>query len=292
MAFLPEFRIAETQQKKRDSQNRNSIMSYVLITGASSGIGKVFAEEYAARGSNLVLVARSAEKIEALAEAFKSKYTIDVHTIAQDLSLAGSAEEVFDYCSRNKLFVRTLINNAGFNLTGAFDSLPLESLEKMVVVHNLSLFKLTHLFLPEMKRRKQGEILNVSSFTAFQGVPYNAVYAATKAFVLIFSESIREELRDSGIHVLALCPGLTKTEIFKKTGIDPYRTLLPVGPPEKVVKTAIKALEKNRMYTVPGFINKILIHGGRLLPRTLMLKLGVILSRPEKSTVGQSGKTP
>ena len=260
-------------------------MSYVLITGASSGIGKVFAKEYASRGNNLILVARSGEKLEALADTLTGTYGINVRTFTQDLSLQDSAEKVFDFCKKEKLVVRTLVNNAGFGLNGAFDSLPLESHEKMVVLHNLTLIKLTYLFLPEMKRRNQGEILNVSSITAFQGIPYNAVYAATKAFVLSFSESIREELRHSGIHVFALCPGLTETEIFEKTGIDPYRTLMPVGPPEPVVRAAIKALQKNRTYSVPGLINKILIHGGRLLPRTLMLKLGMVLSRREKSTV-------
>ncbi len=260
-------------------------MVYVLITGASSGIGKVFAEEYASRGSNLILVARSEEKLNALADALGKANNINVRTLAIDLSLPDSAEKVFDFCSRENLAVGTLVNNAGFGLEGAFDALPLEKLEKMVVLHNLTLIKLTRLFLPEMKRRKQGDIINLSSIVAFQGIPYNAIYAATKAFVLTFSESIREELRHSGIRVFALCPGLTETEIFEKTGINPHQTLMPVGPPEPVVRDAIKSLNKNKSYSVPGFINKILIHGGRLLPRTAMLKLGMVLSRREKSAV-------
>ena len=263
-------------------------MSYVLITGASSGIGKVFAEEYASRGNNLILVARSEEKLDALATALGGAYNIDVQTFTQDLSLPDSAEKVFDFCNREKLAVGTLVNNAGFGFDGAFDSLSLEKLEKMVVLHNLTLAKLTWLFLPEMKRRKQGDVINLSSILAFQGIPYNAIYAATKAFVLSFSESIREELRSSGIRVFALCPGLTETEIFEKTGINPHRTMMPVGPPEPVVRSAIKSLNKNKSYSVPGFINKILIHGGRLLPRTAMLKLGMILSRREKSAITRS----
>ncbi len=260
-------------------------MSYVLITGASSGIGKAFAEEYASRGNNLILVARSGTKLDALGTALGGTHNIDVRTFAQDLSLPDSAEKVFDFCNRQNLAVGTLVNNAGFGLDGAFDSLPLETHEKMVVLHNLTLIKLTWLFLQEMKRRNQGDIINLSSVVAFQGIPYNAVYAATKAFVLTFSESIREELRHSGIRVFALCPGLTETEIFEKTGINPHRTLMPVGPPEPVVRSAIKSLNKNKSYSVPGFINKILIHGGRLLPRTVMLKLGMVLSRREKSMI-------
>lgn len=263
-------------------------MSYVLITGASSGIGKAFAEEYASRGNNLILVARSGTKLDALATELGGTHNIDVRTFIQDLSLPDSAEKVFDFCNRQNLAVGTLVNNAGFGLDGAFDSLPLETHEKMVVLHNLTLVKLTWLFLPEMKRRNQGDIINLSSVVAFQGIPYNAVYAATKAFVLTFSESIREELQHSGIRVFALCPGLTETEIFEKTGINPHRTLMPVGPPEPVVRAAIESLNKNKSYSVPGFINKILIHGGRLLPRTVMLKLGMVLSRREKSMIKHS----
>ena len=263
-------------------------MEHILITGASSGIGKVFAEEYASRGNNLVLVARSSEKLDALANTFRNTYEIDVRTCQQDLSLPDSAEKVFDFCKREQLMVRTLVNNAGFALDGAFDTQPLESHEKMIVLHTLTLIKLTYLFLPEMKHRNQGEILNLSSITAFQGVPYNAVYAATKAFVLSFSESIREELKNSGIRVLALCPGLTETDIFDKTGIDPHQTFMPVGPPEQVVKTAINALNKNKPYTVPGFANKILIHVGRVLPRSVMLKFALVLTRRKKSKIKHS----
>lgn len=263
-------------------------MEYVLITGASSGIGKAFAEEYASRGHNLILVARSKEKLGSVADHLENTYSIDVRTFQQDLSFSDSAEKVFDFCNHEKLAVGTLVNNAGFGLDGAFDSVPLDKLEEMVVLHNLTLMKLTRLFLPQMKSRNQGAIINLSSIVAFQGVPYNAVYAATKAFVLTFSESIREELRHSGIRVFALCPGLTETDIFDRTGINPHLTLMPVGPAEPVVKTALRALEKNKPYTVPGFINKLLIHGGRMLPRTVMLKIAMVLSRREKSTIKHS----
>lgn len=263
-------------------------MSYVLITGASSGLGKVFAQEYAAFGTNLILVARSEEKLLTLSAELRDKYNIDVRTFTQDLSLQESAEKVFAFCNREKLTVETLVNNAGFGLSGAFDSMPLESLEKMIILHNLTLMKLTYLFLPDMKHRNRGSVLNVSSITAFQGIPYNAVYAATKAFILTFSESIREELRYYGIKVCSLCPGLTETAIFDKAGIDPYQTLMPIGPPEPVVRAAINGLEKNRTIIIPGLINKILIHGGRLLPRSLMLKLGIVLGRNKKAFLQNS----
>ena len=264
-------------------------MDYVLITGASSGIGKAFAEEYASRGHKLILVARSEEKLGSIADRLENAYSIDVRTFQQDLSLSDSAEKVFDFCNHEKLDVGILVNNAGFGLDGAFDTVPLEKLEKMVVLHNITLMKLTRLFLPQMKSRNRGAVINLSSIVAFQGVPYNAVYAATKAFVLSFSESIREELRHSGVRIFALCPGLTETDIFDNTGIDPHLTFMPVGTVEPVVKAALNALEKGKPYTVPGFINKILIHGGRLLPRTLMLKIGMLLSRRGKSAIKRPG---
>ncbi len=258
-------------------------MESVLITGATSGIGEAFAREYAARGSNILLVARSEKTLIALANELSAKHRIAVNVFRQDLSLPKSAENVASYCCNNGLFIHTLVNNAGFGLTGPFDTVPLDNLEKMVVLHNLTLMKLTGLLLPSMKQAKRGGIINVSSITGFQGVPFNAVYAATKAFTLSFSEAIREELRGSGIRVCAVCPGLTKTGLFVIAGIDPYKTMLPVGHPEPVVKAAIHALEKNRAVVIPGLINKIMIHGGRLIPRSLMVKLGVILAGDETS---------
>lgn len=254
-------------------------MSYVLITGASSGIGETFAEEYASQGSNLILVARSEEKLRSLSGKLAGTYGIDVRTCIQDLSLPDSAEEVFDFCNREKLQVETLVNNAGFGLSGSFDTQPLEELEKMVVLHNLTLMKLTRLFLPGMREQNRGNIINLSSIMAFLSGPYGALYAASKAFVLTFTESIYMELRNTGVKIIALCPGFTETAIFKRTDFDPHRSMLPVGDPVTVVRSAIRALEEKKPYTVPGFMNKLIIHGGRLLPRSVILKLDMILGR-------------
>lgn len=254
-------------------------MSYVLITGASSGIGETFAEEYASLGSNLILVARSQEKLRLLSGKLAGTYGIDIRTCIKDLSLPDSAEQVFDFCNREELQVETLVNNAGFGMSGSFDTQPLEELEKMVVLNNLTLMKLTRLFLPGMRTHNRGNIINLSSIMGFLGGPYGSIYAATKAFVLTFSESIYMELRNTGVRVIALCPGFTETSIFKNTDFDPHRSMLPVGDPVTVVRSAIRALEKKKPYIVPGVINKLVIHGGRLLPRSLILKLDMILGR-------------
>lgn len=256
-------------------------MTSVLITGASSGIGEAFARQYASRGADLVLVARSKEKLDALSRELSRTHAISVTVLKQDLSHPDSAEKLVSSCQSQCIEIDVLVNNAGFWMVGPFSNEPLDELERMVVLHNLSLVKLTSLLLPGMKKRKRGGILNVSSITAFQGVPFNAVYAATKAFILSFSEALREELRGSGVNVCAVCPGLTRTKIFDITGVNPDKILLPVGLPEPVVKKAITGLEQNRAFVVPGLYNKILIHGGRVLPRSVMVRLGALLARNE-----------
>ncbi|MEC9486205.1 MAG: SDR family oxidoreductase [Prosthecochloris sp.] len=256
-------------------------MDRVLITGATSGIGEAFSREYAARGADLVLVARSAEQLETLAGELMEKNGITVTTFPQDLSIPQSAERLVSSCHNAGLAIGTLVNNAGFGQTGPFVTGPRERYEEMIVLHNLSLMKLTSLLLPAMKRRQRGGILNVASITAFHGIPYNAVYAATKAFILSFSESLREELLGTGVHVTASCPGMTRTALFEKAGMNPDNTLLPVGLPEPVAKASIKALEKNRPYVVPGLLNKLIVHGGKFLPRSFMVRLAILLARNE-----------
>jgi len=263
-------------------------MSSVLITGASSGIGEAFARQYASMGRDLVLVARSIEKLETLSRELSANRGVRVTVLRQDLSYPDSAEQLVSSCRKQSLDIEILVNNAGFGLVGPFDNAHLDKHESMVVLHNLTLIKLTSLLLPGMKRNKKGGIINVSSITAFQGVPFNAVYSATKAFILVFSEALREELLGTGINVCAVCPGLTRTSLFDVAGIDPDKTFLPVGSPEPVVRSAIRALEKNRAFVVPGIYNKLMIHGGRLLPRSLMVRLGVLLARDETSGKKQS----
>ncbi|HED30270.1 MAG TPA: SDR family oxidoreductase [Prosthecochloris aestuarii] len=258
-------------------------MGSVLITGATSGIGEAFARQYAAKNSHLLLVARSQEMLRSLAERLAGSWNIRVDIFPLDLSDTCSAERLVAFCREKQLAIDILVNNAGFGLAGPFSNAQAEEIENMVNLHNLTMMKLSSLLLPDMLKRGQGGIINVSSITAFQGVPFNAVYAATKAFTLSLSEALHEELKGSGVHVCAVCPGLTKTPLFEKTGVDPHKTLLPVGDPAPVVKAAIKALERNKPLVVPGLVNKILIHGGRLLPRSLMVRMGVLLARNQTS---------
>ncbi|ACF13635.1 short-chain dehydrogenase/reductase SDR [Chloroherpeton thalassium ATCC 35110] len=254
-------------------------MAYILITGASSGIGEVFAKEYARRGNDLVLVARSESKLQEIAAALSSERKVTVKVFSQDLSEQGSAERVFDYCRANNLQVELLINNAGFGLTGEFVDQPVDRLEQMILLNINTMMKLTHLFLPQMLARKTGGVINVASTAAFQPVPYMSVYAATKAFVLNFSEGLHEELQGSGVKVMALCPGGTETQFFEVANYSRSKLMIPLEKPEEVVKVAIEGFRSGNSFIISGFANKVLNFFERFLPRELVAKIAGSLFR-------------
>jgi short-subunit dehydrogenase len=184
-------------------------MTTALITGASSGIGETFARELAASNTDLVLVARSQAKLEELATELSGKYQIKTTVIPQDLTQPAAGQVVFETVQAQDLRIDTLINNAGFGDYGAFSDRPLGKLLAMVQLNITAVVELTGLFLPSMQERKQGAIINVSSIAGFQPLPYMSVYAATKAFVLNFSEALWAENKDLGVKILAVCPGPT-----------------------------------------------------------------------------------
>src|SRR4028119_925016 len=193
-------------------------MTTALITGASAGIGAAFAQELAARQTNLVLVARSEVKLQQLAQQLQEQYKIQVDVIVQDLTEPKAAKTVFDIVTEKGLTIDLLINNAGFGEYGDFAELNGEQQVKMIQLNILALVDLTHHFLPGMRQRRSGGIINMSSVAAFQPMPYFSVYAATKAFVLSFSEALWAENYRYGVHVLAVCPGPTETNFFQEAG--------------------------------------------------------------------------
>jgi len=254
-------------------------MTYILITGASSGIGEIFAKEYARRGNNLLLVARNEAKLQDLAEKLSAERNVTVKVFKQDLSEPNSAEAVFEHCKSNKIQVELLINNAGFGLTGEFTKQSLDRLEQMISLNINTLMKLTYLFLPEMRSKKAGGIINVASTAAFQPVPYMSAYAATKAFVLSFSEGLHEELRGTGVKVMALCPGGTETQFFEVANYSRSKLMIPLEKPEDVVKVSIDGYRKGYSYVISGFANKLLTFFGRFLPREIVAKIAGSLFR-------------
>ena len=177
-----------------------------LITGTSSGIGAVFARELATRGMDVALVARSADKLHALADELRTRHSIRAEVIPVDLSQESAGKEIHDACSRLGLDVHLLVNNAGFGTTGPFAATPLDRQRDEIAVNVLALVDLTHRFLPGMLARKSGGVINVGSTAGFQPIPYMAVYGATKAFVLSFSEALWGECREAGVTVVASVP--------------------------------------------------------------------------------------
>ncbi|MDZ8236643.1 MAG: SDR family oxidoreductase [Nostoc sp. ChiQUE01a] len=251
-------------------------MSTALITGASSGIGKAFAEELAARKKNLVLVARSEDKLNQLAKELKEKYKIQVDVIVKDLTEPNAAAAVFDATKAKGLTIDLLINNAGFGSYGDFAESDGERQVKIVQLNILALVDLTHKFLPIMRQRRSGSIINVSSITGFQPIPYLSVYAASKAFILSFSEALWAENRQYGVRVLVTCPGPIETNFFAEANFPPALagSTEKVYSSEEVVSESLKALEQWQPTVIIGDINtQIRSTLARLVPRKILLNI-------------------
>lgn len=195
-------------------------MNVAVITGASMGLGEEFARQLAARRLNLVLTARSEDKLNALSDELQKRHGIRAFVKPADLSKPGAAREIADFLTEQDLHPTWLINNAGFGLVGALDSMPFEQLTAMMQVNMVALVELTYLLLPQLRLSRDGRIINVASTAALQPVPFFNVYAATKVFVLHFSEALQEELRHSDVSVLALCPGPTPTNFHVAANLD------------------------------------------------------------------------
>lgn len=234
-----------------------------LVTGASSGIGEQFALALAARGADLVLVARRAERLEALAERIRAGHGRTVTVLAADLARPGAGAGLAARVAAAGLQVDTLVNNAGFATHGAFVEAKADRVGDELALNVTALVELTHALLPGMVARRRGTVVNLASTAAFQPVPWMAVYGATKAFVLSFSEALSHEVRGSGVTVLALCPGATRTEFFDVAG--EAASVGRMQTPEQVVGTALRALDARRPR--PSVVSGALNRAGALLPR-------------------------
>ena len=240
-----------------------------LITGASAGLGVEFARQCVARGEEVVLVARREDRLNQLAAEVG-----DAQVVAADLSAPGAATEILAEVKSRGLWVRTLINNAGFGLRGRFDELPLDRQLEMIDLNIRALTDFSFVVIPEMVQRGGGSILNVASTAAFQPGPKMAVYFATKAFVLSFTEALYEEWKERGIKVSALCPGPTRTEFGEVAGIRTLgsfdRLSMEAAP---VVRAGLDGLERNRAIVIPGSTNKLGAWSTRFAPRSVVRKI-------------------
>lgn len=251
-------------QKEAGGPRRNA-----LVTGASTGIGRTFAERLARDQYDLVLVARSAERLEALAKGLAAERGIEARVLAADLSdPAGLARVEAEVRERTP---DLLVNNAGFGTVGRFAELDVGEEEREVRLNVLALLRLTHAALGPMVERGHGGVINVSSLAGEFASPFTATYSATKAFVTSFSEALSEELRGSGVRVQALLPGFTRTEFQARAGV-PTETIPGFAwmEPQTVVEASLAALERGQVVCIPGLGNRLLAPLQRLLPRSLV----------------------
>ena len=246
----------------------------VLITGSSSGIGLELAKCFAADKSDLILVARNTEALEKLAAQLRQQNGIQVHVITADLGLSQTPESIFLEVKGRGLTVDVLVNNAGFGLHGEFAELPLARQLEMIQVNVSSLVALTGLFVPEMIQRQHGGILNVGSVAGFIPGPHMAIYYATKAFVLSFSEALHEELRGAGIAVTVLCPGPTETNFSQVARQHRIRKAQAGKMSAKdVAQIGYANFRRAKCLSIPGASNKILTVAAKIPPRSFIRQL-------------------
>jgi uncharacterized protein len=255
---------------------------WALVTGASAGIGLELAKQLAAGGANLVLTARRSDRLQKIAADLSAKHGIQVEIISADLARPQAPANVFAFTTEKKIEIELLINNAGFGAFGLNHEIDEPRLLEMIQVNCLAVVSLTRLFTPAMVERGHGDIMIVASVAAFQAVPFNSVYAATKAFDLLFAEGIAEELEPFGIHVSALCPGSTTTE-FQQVAQQPDRVFRSAETAEKVAHVGLAGLARGKSCVVSGASNLLMLEAERLAPRRFVAKMAARLMRPPDS---------
>ncbi len=259
----------------------------VLVTGASSGIGEALAQCFAGAGYDLILVARSTDKLQALSKTLTAEHGVQAHVLAADLSLPGAAATLAATVQRKRLPVEVLVNCAGVLHQGAFSGMDGSTHQQMIDLNISGLTAMLSAFLPSLTARAgQGQparILNVASIAAYQPIPMLATYAATKAYVLSLGESLAEELKGSGVTVTTLCPGITATAMLSgAAGANSKISQIPgfmVGEVEMVASQAFAACQRGDAICVPGAVNQAFVLGSRTAPKWLVRKLGGMFGR-------------
>ncbi len=245
-----------------------------LITGASSGIGYELTRLFARDEYNLVLVARNQKQLMQMADELQEKYSVSVKVISKDLSAASAPEEIFTELQQESIEIDALVNNAGFAVYGLFSETDLDAELQMMQVNMVTLTHLTKLFLPGMLKNRTGKILNLASTAAFQPGPLMAVYYATKAYVLSFSEALANELHGTGVSVTALCPGPTASGFQKKANMEDSKLFSgKIMDAPTVARIGYRGLMTNKTVVIPGLRNKILVETERFAPRKMVTRV-------------------
>jgi hypothetical protein len=253
---------------------------WALVTGASAGIGTELARQLAAAGAHLVLTARRTERLRTLADEFSSKFGVKVEICAADLTQPEAPEEIHAFTTSRGIEIELLVNNAGFGAFGYIHKIPAQRSAEMIQVNCTAVVALTQLYVPAMVARQKGDVLIVSSVAAFQPVPFNSAYAATKAFDLLFSEGIAEELRPFGVRVCALCPGSTTTE-FQTVAEQPDRVFRSAETAEKVARVGLEGMARGETCVISGGKNWLMVEAERIAPRRFVAKMAGKMMRPQ-----------
>ncbi|MFN5663716.1 MAG: SDR family NAD(P)-dependent oxidoreductase [Bacteroidota bacterium] len=250
-------------------------MATALITGASNGIGLELAKVHASKGGDLVLVARNKAKLDELKSTLENEYKVKVYTIGKDLSATNAANEVYNETIRQNIQIDYLINNAGFGEFGLFTDTDWNKELQMINLNITTLTAFTKLYLQDMVKRRSGKIMNVASTAAFQSGPTMAVYFATKAYVLSFSEAVNNEVSDKGVTITALCPGATESGFQAAAAMEESRLVkgrkLPSS--EEVAQYGYAAMMKGKTVAIHGLMNWILANSVRFTPRSIVVKI-------------------
>jgi short-subunit dehydrogenase len=254
---------------------------FVLITGASSGIGYELSKIFSRNGYNLVLVSRNKDRLESISNELETEYGIQAKVKSKDLSKSAAPSELYDEILAEGIEIAVLVNNAGFGLNGAFVDLSIDDQMELLQLNITSLTMLCKLFGSDMVRRRSGRILNVASTAAFQAGPLMSTYYASKAYVLLFSEGIRNEFAQDGVDVSVLCPGPTKTGFGDRAQMNDTKILnVPwLMDATKVAEIGYAGLMNRKTVIIPGVMNKILVFSSRLTPRFLSVIILRFLNR-------------
>ncbi len=252
-----------------------------LITGASSGIGYELSKVFAKNGYNLVLVARNSEKLDSISEEIGKQHDILIKVLPKDLCELSAPQELYNDLAAEGISIDVLVNNAGIGNNGKFTDTGIEEYMDLIQLNITSLTMLCSIFGKDMVKNGSGRILNVASTAAFQAGPYMSIYYASKAYVLLFSEGIKNELKNDGVSVTVLCPGATQTEFFRRS--DMIGTKLESSPfmmsASKVAEIGFSGLMKGKTVVIPGIANKLMVFSGRFAPRRIVSAIASYLNR-------------
>jgi uncharacterized protein len=254
---------------------------WALVTGASAGIGVALARELAGGGANLVLTARRKGRLEKLAQELSAAHRIRTEVFAADLAQQEAPQRIFAFTLAKQIEIDLLVNNAGFGGYGEFATADTQRLLDMVQVNCGAVIHLTRLYLPQMLKRRRGDVLILASTASFQAVPFISTYAATKAFDLLFAEGLAEEVRPYGIRVCALCPGSTVSEFHEVAGqASLVAAMKNRETAEKVARVGLQALAAGKSYVISGMGNYLGAHAQRVVPRRLVTRITAKMFRP------------